>query len=116
MARDRAQSGAKAAAEARKRLARTVRPAELALTGWIEATGDEKAAHAKAVASLAALVEAVGVDQAAALTELGVDDVRSAQKEASVAGAPMAPKEGSAARKERSSMGQKEGAQADAIS
>lgn len=87
MARDRAQTGAKAAAEARKRLARTVRPAEQALTAWIEASADEKAAHAKAVASLVSLTEAVGVDQAAGLTELGVEEVRSAHKEAAVAGA-----------------------------
>jgi len=100
MARDRAQSGAKAAAEARKRLARTVRPAEQALTTWIEATADEKAAHAKAVASLMSLVEAVGVDQAASLTELGVDDVRSAQKAGAVTGAVTAPRDGPTVQKD----------------
>jgi len=78
MARNRSQTGAKAAAEARKRLARTIRPAEAALGAWIEATSAERAAHAQAVASLVALVNVVGVEQAAALTQLPADQVEAA--------------------------------------
>ncbi len=81
MARNRSQVGAKAAAEARKRLARTVRPAEAALAAWIEATAAEQAAQAKATASLAALAHAVGVDQAVTLTAVSADHIRAAQAE-----------------------------------
>lgn len=78
MARNRSQAGARASAEARKRLARTVRPAEVALAKWIEATAAEHAAQAKAAAALAALADAIGVDQAASLTELPAEQVRAA--------------------------------------